>query len=370
MILTNEIISQCIVVAGNLPDFTGKIQQVLYGKGFENVIIAINGKKIYETVQSLANFPGRMGVIIVHQDLQGCQVDEMCKTFSCNGQNHEIPIIVIGNQGSEWQVKHGLNNDCLVYNLLETFQDTELLALVELFLTIKNERSLRLIQEERIIYELAERKIMDAKVRYLSEHDELTGLLTRSSLNNKLRPILQRNKNIYRNGSLIYIDLYRFGLINELEGFEEGDRLIVEVIELIRKSIRVDYLFSRLGCDEYCIYIDDISPSAALKLAERTRKALVEFRFISGISCYDLTVAVGLAMVIAEKAVSHTEDLISRARQACHLAKDLGRSQVWEYNDKDTRIQQKNNDNSMVAFNSNGIIGRPVFFLSINRSLI
>jgi diguanylate cyclase (GGDEF)-like protein len=344
MILTNEITTQCIVVAGNPPGFTTKIQQVLQDQGFDNVILAINGKKVYETVHSLSNFPGRMGLIITHQDLQGCRVDEMCKTFSCNDQSHDIPTIVIGNDRSEWQAKKGLNKNCLVHYLSETFQDTELQMLVELLLSIKNERSLRLEQEERIINELAKRKIIDARVRYLSEHDELTGLLTRGCLENKLRPILQRNTNIHRNGSLIYIDLDRYGLINELEGYNEGDRLIIEVIGLIQKSIRTDYLFSRLGYDEYCVYIDDISSAAARKIAERIRTALIEFRFISGITCYNLTVAIGLAMVIAEKAVSHAEDLVSRSRQASHIGKEMGRNQVWEYNEKDPRIQQKNND--------------------------
>jgi diguanylate cyclase (GGDEF)-like protein len=344
MIQTKKITNQCIVIAGDPPGFTAKIEQLLRDKGFENVKTAINGKKVYETVRSLADFPDQMGLIILHQDLQGCQVEELCKTFSCSGQSMDIPIIVIGNVGSEWQTQHGLNDDCLVCNLLETYQDAELLELINLFLTIKNERLLHLQKEERVINELAERKIIDSKVRYLSEHDELTGLLTRSCLANKLRPILQRNRNIYKNGSLIYIDLDRFGLINELEGFEEGDRLIVEVIGLIRNSIRADYLFSRLGYDEFCVYIDNISPNDAQKIAERIRTAIIEFRFISGISCYNLTVAIGLAMVIAEKAVSHTEDLISRARQACHIAKEMGRNQVWEYNEKDTRIQQKNND--------------------------
>ena len=71
MILTNEITTQCIVVAGNPPGFTTKIQQVLRDHEFENVIQASNSKKVYETVHSLANFPGRMGLIIIHQRSAG-----------------------------------------------------------------------------------------------------------------------------------------------------------------------------------------------------------------------------------------------------------------------------------------------------------
>lgn len=344
MILSNELISQCIIIAGNPPGFTAKVKQILHKKGFENIQVAANGKKVYETVRSLADFPDQMGVIILHQDLQGAHAEGMCKIFSCNGLGIDIPIIVIGEDGSAWLTSHGIKNDAFVYTLLDSYPDSELLAVVELLLTIKKERSLRSKQEEQLITELAELKILGAKVGYLSEHDELTGLLTRSSLGTKLNTILQRNNNINRNGALIYLDLNRFGMINELEGFGEGDRLIVEVIGIIRKSIRADYLFSRLGYDEYCIYIDDISPCAAKKIAERIRIAIIEFRFTSGISCYELTVAIGLAMAIAEKAVSHTEDLISRARQACQIAKEMGRNKAWEYNEKDFRIQKKNDD--------------------------
>jgi diguanylate cyclase (GGDEF)-like protein len=344
MILSDELISQCIIIAGKPFGFSAKYKQILRKKGFENVQVVESSNKVYEIVRSMADFPDQMGVVVLHQDLPEEHIDNICKTFSGNGQGMDIPIIVAGEHGSAWRVKHGINNDSLVYNLSESCSETELLAMVELLLTIKKERSLRLKQEEQLINELAELKILGAKMGYLSEHDELTGLLTRSSLDSKLLTILHRNNNINRNGCLIYLDLNRFGLVNELEGFEEGDRLIVDLIGLIRKTIRADYLFSRLGYDEFCVYIDDISPSAAKKIAERIRVAIIEFRFISGISCYDLTVTIGLAMVITEKAISHTEELISRARQACQIAKEMGRNQAREYDENDFRIQQKNDD--------------------------
>ncbi len=335
---------QCIVIAGSEPEFRENIQHILTAKGFENLVLAANGKKVFEALRAMGGTPEKMGVIIIHQSLPGCQVDELCQIFSCNGQDQDIPFIVVGDDASSWQQKHGLRNGCLVCNLPENFGDEELHTLVKLFLTIKNERSFRLKQEERLINELAERKLLNAKITYLSTHDELTGLLTRSSLDYKLRIILQRNNNINRNGALLFLDLARFGLVNELEGFGEGDRLIVEVVQLVRRTVRAEHLFARLGYDEYCVYIDDISASAAKKVAQRIVSSLIDFRFISGSTCYNLTVSAGMAMVLSDKMISHPEELISRARQASHIAKDLGQHQVWEYNERDPQIQKKNND--------------------------
>ena len=50
------------------------------------------------------------------------------KFFPVMAKAHDIPTIVVGNDGSEWLAKNGLNSDCLVHYLSETFQDTELLT--------------------------------------------------------------------------------------------------------------------------------------------------------------------------------------------------------------------------------------------------
>jgi diguanylate cyclase (GGDEF)-like protein len=118
------------------------------------------------------------------------------------------------------------------------------------------ERYLRHKQEERLINELAERKIVDAKLKYLVVHDELTGLINRHNFESQLRLVLMRSRIRQQEGALIFINLDRFSLVNELEGFDVGDRLLIEIVAIIRKIIFKDDLFARIGSDEFCLFLD------------------------------------------------------------------------------------------------------------------
>ena len=209
---------------------------------------------------------------------------------------------------------------------------------------IKHEYFLRHNQEERLINELAERKVIDAKMKYLVVHDELTNLLNRQNFEREVRLILNRSNQLHKNGALLFIDVDRFCLVNELEGFEVGDRLLVAVVSIIRKLIAKSDLFSRIGSDEFCLFIKNKTADEVKQFAEKIRKAVYEYRFCTGDTCYSISVSVGISGLSTTTVVYHPNELISRARHACNMAKDNGRNLVWEYNEQDTAVRERSRD--------------------------
>ncbi|HLF96392.1 MAG TPA: GGDEF domain-containing protein, partial [Methylococcaceae bacterium] len=99
--------------------------------------------------------------------------------------------------------------------------DEELLAtLVEQLLRLRAERARRLVHEERLVRELAERRVMETRLKFLVANDELTGMSNRHTLEKELRLAIRRCRNRGLDGALYYLDMDRFSLINDLEGHE------------------------------------------------------------------------------------------------------------------------------------------------------
>ena len=267
----------------------------------------------------------------------------MCKSLSRDQDGIALPFVIL--RSPDAPAFESLNRkDYLIYALIKPLQAQELGILVELLVLLQDERFLRHKQQEKLITELATRKLLDAKLKYLVAHDELTGLMNRSNLEQHIRLSLNRNRKLPADGALFLIDLDRFGLINDLEGFEVADKLIIEVVTLIRQLFWQDALFARIDSDEFCLYFENISPEQARAVAENIRQGLCEYRFDTGHVCYNITASIGVATLQSVKIIQHSEELISRAHQACYLAKQNGRNMVWLYNENDQAIKERHRD--------------------------
>ena len=166
----------------------------------------------------------------------------MCQSLASATDGSEIPFVILGNADEESELYsapaqyHSKDGFYLAYRINTPFIPQEFLLAVNFLLSLKQERFLRHQQEEQLINELAAKSIIDAKLKFLVAHDELTGLFNRSSFERQLRLIVNRSNKLQKDGALLFIDIDRFSLINELEGFEVGDRLLVELADFSQKT--------------------------------------------------------------------------------------------------------------------------------------
>ncbi|MCF6250636.1 MAG: EAL domain-containing protein [Methylococcaceae bacterium] len=347
MIIGEDVKEKIIIIGEHDKRIAAEISLYLSEHGLVNIRIAEDGCKIYEILRPLYNEPEQIGLIIVNEELPQCQVNEMCLTLSKNEDGYDIPFIVFNSSNKNGLI-HAQNDNYHVNNLIHFMSQpvnfSELLLVISFQLIMRHERFLLHKQEERLINELAERKIVDAKLKYLVVHDELTSLLNRQNFERQLRLILKRSNMLHQNGALLFIDIDRFSLINELEGFDIGDRLLVDVVSIIRKLADKENLFARIGSDEFCLFLENKTSKDVKQFAEKIRKAVYESRFFIGDVCYSISLSVGISALNTKKAVYHPSELITRARQACNMAKEKGRNLVWEYNEKDIKVQERNRD--------------------------
>jgi diguanylate cyclase (GGDEF)-like protein len=348
MVICNSLKEKVIIIAENDQQLVSEITSFLRGHGFARIEVAEDGRRIYEILRLYYREPERIGLLIVNEKLPNCQLKDMCMSLSSNDDSPGIPFIVLrANKKSENCVINEASdqyftdlNHCFSLPL----NYSEFLIVIGFQLTMNHERFLRKFQEERLVNELAERKVVDAKLKYLVVHDELTSLLNRQNFERHLRLILNQGANRQHNGALLFIDIDRFSLINELEGFDAGDKILVEIVTIIRKLVADNDLFARIGSDEFCLFLENRTVEEVKLFAEKVRQAVYENRFLLGDVCYSCSLSIGISELSSTITIHHPGELISRARQACKMAKENGRNLTWEYNEKDTKVQERNRD--------------------------
>ena len=97
------------------------------------------------------------------------------------------------------------------------------------------------------------------EISFLAYHDPLTGLVNRTFLQEELKTLTsiadRNNKKI----ALIFIDLDNFKFINDTFGHEMGDKLLIEIANRLKHSIRKSDIASRIGGDEFILVLNNIN---------------------------------------------------------------------------------------------------------------
>ena len=108
------------------------------------------------------------------------------------------------------------------------------------------------------------------QARYDADHDELTGLLSRTAFRAELEQATERagaNSPV----SLLLFDLERFGVVNKTLGHAAGDALLAAIGERMRRVVGSGGSIGRLGGDEFAVIVPG---TEALSLAQSLLEAL------------------------------------------------------------------------------------------------
>jgi diguanylate cyclase (GGDEF)-like protein len=172
--------------------------------------------------------------------------------------------------------------------------------------------------------QLQARIVAEERVRYLAEHDDLTGLLNRRALIAHLDECLAEGQS--GEVAVLFLDLDRFKVVNEHLGQDAGDRFIKGFAEFLREAADVSAVTARLGGDEFIVV-----PSApmdiegALAFAHRLQEQVEKQVVIDG-ERLSRSVSVGVATGVA--GCDSTSEVLRRADQAARSAKSSGGAKV------------------------------------------
>lgn len=170
------------------------------------------------------------------------------------------------------------------------------------------------------------RKQSEEQLRHQALHDTLTGLPNRTAFIDYLRQAIERHKRFSdRMYAVLFLDLDHFKLINDTQGHNAGDTLLIAVTQRLRRSIRTTDILARLGGDEFVLLIEDISDVRdALQTADRLLEALALPRVLQEQQMVTISASIGITL--GSLAYETPEQLLRDADIAMYRAKALGKA--------------------------------------------
>ena len=184
------------------------------------------------------------------------------------------------------------------------------------------------------------RVLAEEQLRYLAEHDDLTGLHNRRALLAHLDARLAEGQP--GPVSALFFDLDRLKTINDYLGHTAGDWFIRVLAERLKEAAEGPNLIARLGGDEFVVVpTTPMDADTAEALAYRLQSTLCERVAIDG-ETLTRTVSIGVALGVPGR--DTTTDLLRRADQAVLTAKNSGGNKVAVFSDDMSLENEFRND--------------------------
>jgi diguanylate cyclase len=168
------------------------------------------------------------------------------------------------------------------------------------------------------------RTAAEQKLRYLADHDDLTGLRNRRALVAHLAERLAAGQP--GPVPMLYFDLDRLKAINDCFGHTVGDWFIQIFAERLRTSAGNPSMIARLGGDEFVVVPDRPMPIDTAELFADQLLTTVRERLSIGGHTITRTVSIGVAVGVPGR--DDGTDLLQRADEAVMAAKRAGGNQV------------------------------------------
>ncbi len=174
-----------------------------------------------------------------------------------------------------------------------------------------------------LLRDVTAEKQMEEELRKLSITDELTGLYNRRCLDTLLSEEIALSSRYHLPLSILFFDIDHFKKFNDEYGHEQGDRVLQDVAEQCRITLRETDKFCRYGGEEFLIILSNTEFDMAINAGERLRVAIQEMR-VDGLQ---VTISIGVANYPSHNPLSMNE-FINAADKALYRAKSEGRNRV------------------------------------------
>ena len=198
--------------------------------------------------------------------------------------------------------------------------------------TIRNALARRgLVSENRMLVERLQR--LNA---YQALYDPLTGLPNRALLDDRLSQALAAARRTASALAVLFVDLDRFKVVNDLFGHHVGDQLLRQMADRLAAARRKSDTVARFGGDEFVVVCPDVGSSAsACRIAETLIAELARPAIVEGVE-HRLTASIGITLTGPGAMNQSSETLLRNADTAMYRAKEGGRGD-WELFDEAMR---------------------------------
>ncbi len=182
-----------------------------------------------------------------------------------------------------------------------------------------------------VAFDVTDRRQMLNYVTHLATHDQLTGLVGRSLLQDRIALAIERSRRYGTKVGLFVLDLDGFRRINTSLGHRAGDQVLLETARRLREAVRSTDTVARVGGDAFVVVMEDLTTSAD---AERCASTLLEqLRPEMDIEQQRIQITATLGLCVYPDCAEDGLHLLKRADAAMYSAKESGGNQQLIFSD-------------------------------------
>ncbi|WP_299808837.1 GGDEF domain-containing protein [uncultured Shewanella sp.] len=149
--------------------------------------------------------------------------------------------------------------------------------------------------------------------------------------------------------SVIVFDLDLFKNINDSFGHATGDWTLKHVVSVIRPLIRDSDIFTRMGGEEFALFLPYSSEQTALKIAERCKLAIAAIDTKYSGHVFNISASFGVSCNTREDL--SLDPLLKRADIALYASKHSGRNRVTLYTPELKQLRPTDETQRSLVFN-------------------
>ncbi|WP_185960709.1 diguanylate cyclase domain-containing protein [Aliidiomarina halalkaliphila] len=178
--------------------------------------------------------------------------------------------------------------------------------------------------------EVHRRKLKEQEARYKALHDELTQLPNRANIQERVRAAVVTHRTMDQKFALMFIDLDGFKAVNDEEGHDVGDELLIAVSQRLQRVIRKSDVVSRYGGDEFVILLSQIdNPEQAIQVGQKVLRKIAEpYRLTGNNGAVEASIGASIGIAVFPDHGETLDDLIKAADDAMYNIKDSGKHGV------------------------------------------
>ncbi len=180
--------------------------------------------------------------------------------------------------------------------------------------------------------DITDKKYKEKEVEYFAFYDYLTNLPNRRMFNEHFKKILASFSKDKKHIAVLFLDLDKFKLLNDLKGHAYGDELLKEFSSRLTKVIRNIDFVARLGGDEFVIILDNLPIDyleAKIICEKISFKILNLIREPFLLKDFEYVTSTSIGIYVLDNALESLEDIVKKSDMALYEAKKRGRNTYY-----------------------------------------
>ena len=166
---------------------------------------------------------------------------------------------------------------------------------------------------------------LNRELETMASIDYLTGLYNRRKLIESASALIEISKRYSHTLSCCLFDIDDFKIINDTDGHPEGDRLLIRIGDILKKTLRHSDIAGRFGGDEFYILLPETETEQAVNAVEKIKDEIYSITTVSGRRA---TCSFGIK-TYSGKEIPDINIILKETDIALYSAKKLGKNRIF-----------------------------------------